>query len=727
MRKILILLVVGILLASGLGISATSAETDTKIEKKQLSFSKPIINQEKEYTTLEIKEANSYLMEQNKPMLPTYTHTFTYPFNTDIKNVECTIKQTKQIEITKQIQPTPEIVSTGLATETRKETSYNINEPYPEKWYEYDIGTGIIDNKRSKIVKVTILPAKYNPTENYIEWAEEVEIKVEYKTTLETTNNDEQYDLIILTPGKYNSQLQPLITHKNNRGLSTKPVTLNEISLGTYFPAEGRDDIEEIKHFIKNAIENWEILNVLIVGGADDFPARETHILMGDSDDEIFVTDLYYADIYDEENNFASWDTNENDIFAEYNWDGETDEMDLYPDVRVGRLATTDSGEVTTVVNKIINYENNEAYAQNWFNNIVVIGGDSAPDENDDPDGIDYDEGEVVNQAVLDIMEGFIPDKIWDSNNRLGGIAPSGTKNINNGINRGCGFVDWSGHGAPTVWTTYPHNVHKQILPSPYPPGVYYNYYHSDLTNGDKLPIVMCGGCSLGNYEKLDDCFAWQYITNPDGGAIATFGASGLGWIYVGKYVTEGLVEGFMVDLYEAYADGAITLGEMWSEAANNYLPSRPGDGDHKTITELHLFGDPTLKIAEESQPPQKPETPSGPASGKVGEEYTYTSSTTDPDDDELYYLFDWGDGTYSSWVGPYNSGDEASATHTWSVKDDNYQIRVKSKDRHGVQSEWSNPLVVSMPKTKMHSTPIFEKIMMFLQEYFPNIIDFLT
>ena len=31
MRKILILLVVGILLASGLGISATSAETDTKI------------------------------------------------------------------------------------------------------------------------------------------------------------------------------------------------------------------------------------------------------------------------------------------------------------------------------------------------------------------------------------------------------------------------------------------------------------------------------------------------------------------------------------------------------------------------------------------------------------------------------------------------------------------------------------------------------------------------
>jgi len=716
MRKILILLVVGILIASGLGIAVTSAETDTKIEKEQLFFSKPAINQEKEYATIEIKEANSYLMEQNKPMLPTYTHTFTYPFNTQIKNIECTVKETKQIEITKQIQPTPEVVSVGLATETRKEqTSYNLNEPYPDKWYEYDIGTGMIDNTRSKIVKIEILPVKYNPQDNYIEWAEEVEIQIEYETLIETTNYDEEYDLIILTPGKYSGGLQPLVNHKNNRGVSTKLVTLNEISLGTYFPAEGRDDIEEIKYFIKNAIENWNSRYVLLIGGEDDFPARETHVYVdyGNGDDELFVTDLYYADIYDEENNFASWDTNENDIFAEYNWDGENDEVDLYPDIHLGRLACTSDTQVTNCVNKIMNYENNKAYTQDFFTNIMVIGGDTSPEDEED-----VNEGEVVNQAVLDVMDGFIPTKCWVSEGTLTTKTP-----INNGFSKGVGFVDFSGHGNPSLWATHPHGESNRWLPL----GSYLNSDASSLNNGDELPIVITGACSVAKYIDKKNCFTWSFVSNPNGGGIAAVGPSSLSWGYTTSYVTQGLGGKMQVELFKAYAeDGALSFGEMWTNAISNYIGTRMDGGDHKTIQQWQPFGDPSLAIGKESLPPEKPETPNGPASGKTGKEYTYTSSTTDPDDDELYYLFDWGNEVYSNWLGPYESGDEVSATHTWTVEDD-YQIRVKSKDQHGVQSEWSDPLVVSMPKTKMHSMPIFEKIMMFLQEYFPNIIDFLT
>ncbi|ENO12045.1 hypothetical protein MBGDC06_00728, partial [Thermoplasmatales archaeon SCGC AB-539-C06] len=36
----------------------------------------------------------------------------------------------------------------------------------------------------------------------------------------------------------------------------------------------------------------------MIVGSASDFPARLTHVDLG-NDNEIFVSDLYYADIYD--------------------------------------------------------------------------------------------------------------------------------------------------------------------------------------------------------------------------------------------------------------------------------------------------------------------------------------------------------------------------------------------------------------------------------------------
>ena len=84
---------------------------------------------------------------------------------------------------------------------------------------------------------------------------------------------------------------------------------------------------------------------------------------------------------------------------------------------------------------------------------------------------------------------------------------------------------------------------------------------------------------------------------------------------------------------------------------------------------------------------------------GKVGEEYVYTSSTTDPDGDQVYYKWYWGDET-SDWIGPYDSGDTAAASHVWDEKGD-YNIKVKAKDVHGEESPWSDPLAISMPRNK--------------------------
>ena len=61
---------------------------------------------------------------------------------------------------------------------------------------------------------------------------------------------------------------------------------------------------------------------------------------------------------------------------------------------------------------------------------------------------------------------------------------------------------------------------------------------------------------------------------------------------------------------------------------------------------------------------PEKPGTPNGPDNGKINIVHTYTASTIDSDGDQLYYLFDWGDGSHSKWVGPLNSGDIAHASH---------------------------------------------------------------
>ena len=113
---------------------------------------------------------------------------------------------------------------------------------------------------------------------------------------------------------------------------------------------------------------------------------------------------------------------------------------------------------------------------------------------------------------------------------------------------------------------------------------------------------------------------------------------------------------------------------------------------------------------------PAKPDAPSGPSSGNTGAEYTYTSNATDPDGDEIYYLFDWGDGTNSGWIGPYNSGQEGSATQIWSEKG-NYEIRVKARDGYGIQSEWSDSLPVTMPRNRISINTFFIRLL----ERFPN------
>jgi len=64
-------------------------------------------------------------------------------------------------------------------------------------------------------------------------------------------SQNEEYDMAVIAPEIFSSSLQPLIEHKNNRGLSTKLVTLGKIYNGTYFPAHGRDNQEKSSILLK--------------------------------------------------------------------------------------------------------------------------------------------------------------------------------------------------------------------------------------------------------------------------------------------------------------------------------------------------------------------------------------------------------------------------------------------------------------------------------------------
>jgi hypothetical protein len=127
--------------------------------------------------------------------------------------------------------------------------------------------------------------------------------------------------------------------------------------------------------------------------------------------------------------------------------------------------------------------------------------------------------------------------------------------------------------------------------------------------------------------------------------------------------------------------------------------------------------------INPNNRPPNKPSKPSGQIKGKIGQNYTYIASATDPEGDQLYYNWSWGDGTYSGWIGPYYNGEFVNESHSWMDKG-NYDIKVKAKDILGMESDWSDPLAIRMPKMYTYNQiiqllmkaleriPFFEKIL---------------
>lgn len=146
------------------------------------------------------------------------------------------------------------------------------------------------------------------------------------------------------------------------------------------------------------------------------------------------------------------------------------------------------------------------------------------------------------------------------------------------------------------------------------------------------------------------------------------------------------------------------------SEDGDNFLYHEGGGGGKSSDVAFILYNI--------NHAPSKPSRPSGPTSGKVGNSYKYSTVAHDSDGNKVKYGWDWdGDKKVDEWTNFYDSGKTIETSHSWDEKGE-YEIRVKAKDEHGVESEWSDPLVVSMPKTISLNACILEK----LSEWFSSI-----
>jgi hypothetical protein len=603
MNKILLLLLVGILIFNGFGATAITRETKAfKYQTKEISvsFSEPIIRETDQYIIIDFNEATSSISDVGKPILPVVTQIFTFPFGSKLVDVEVHFSNVKKISLSKEIQSTSKSSPINtISQESRKNKEiYEYADLYPSDSYKITTGGGIKDDKHVIYLAVHCYPIRYSYIEKSVYYSVGVDIKVNYEEPIIPVLFNDEYDMVIVAPNKFSSALQPLIQHKKNNGVQTIFKTIEDI----YKEYNGRDEAEQIKYFIKDAIEKWNIKYVLLVGSIDIIPIRKTAVcIWGDPywDNEL-PTDLYYADIFDADSGFCSWDSNNNNQFGEYNsYEGAIDFVDLYPDVNIGRLLCTNKWEVKTVINKIIKYET-ETYGKNWFNNLLLMGGDTVPNN-------DIYEGEIVNEQVAQIMPGFNHIKLWTSTNSFNPSL------INQNINAGVGFVCYAGHGFEYGIGTHPPKNENFTN---------YNKFHLyGLTNHFKLPIVFFDCCSVSKLDfVLDDlfnnepfknfriftllpkivkdiklpCFAWCMVKKPLGGAIATIGATRVSFGFVNNSGAQYGVSYLDVCFFKAYESG-IMVSEMLTKAQNDYLNNI--GRDYVTLEMFILLGDPSLRV----------------------------------------------------------------------------------------------------------------------------------
>ncbi len=177
---------------------------------------------------------------------------------------------------------------------------------------------------------------------------------------------------------------------------------------------------------------------------------------------------------------------------------------DDYPDIFIGRYSAQSANDVETQVTRTIDYEKNPS-GTDWFHKATGIASDQGAGIGHDGGEIDYEHMEIIRQDLLGFTYTLV-DHIYDPG--------ASSYAVSEALNDGRSFVNYTGHGSTTSWTTSNFGT----------------YHINNLTNDNELPFVVSVGCVNGNFTGTSVCFAetWLRATNAGvaTGAIATYMSS---------------------------------------------------------------------------------------------------------------------------------------------------------------------------------------------------------
>ncbi|MBD3335503.1 MAG: hypothetical protein GF355_08300, partial [Candidatus Eisenbacteria bacterium] len=161
-----------------------------------------------------------------------------------------------------------------------------------------------------------------------------------------TLDPDDAYKYIIVSGDPWVGELDPLVAFETERGHKAGVFSRSWI-LANY--SGGVDDQDDIRNFIIDAYQTWDIDYVLLVGDARDdngIPHRGLYssTQYGSTDSNI-PADMYYGCLD------GTWNDD-----GDNRW-GEPNEADLYFEVGVGRACASNTAAVQNFITKTIRYQ----------------------------------------------------------------------------------------------------------------------------------------------------------------------------------------------------------------------------------------------------------------------------------------------------------------------------------------------------------------------------------
>ncbi|MEA2104899.1 MAG: C25 family cysteine peptidase [Candidatus Cloacimonadota bacterium] len=366
----------------------------------------------------------------------------------------------------------------------------------------------------------------------------------------------EDHLYVIITSDELVADFQPLADWRKRKGFSAKIVSTSFI----YANYEGVDDAEKVRNFIIDAYASWGTLWVLLGGDTEVMPFRQAFAFdceYGSYEDNYLPCDLYFSDLD------GSWNANGNDIYGEI-----ADNIDMYPDVFVGRASVENSMEATAFVEKILTYEKNPPanFSTEMLFLAMVLWNDPYTDSS-------------VNKNYIDEM--FVPqsfdpiEKLYQS---LGNETP---ENVMNALNAGQNFINHSGHaGWHALSIGNYHNIDREDMDA--------------LTNAPAFSNLYSIGCWPAAFDY--DCVAEHFLNNPNGGGIAFFGNSRYGWGSPGNPFF-GYSDRFDQEFYHQIFDQNIILaGNTLGALKTKFIPLAQAENVYRWCEyEINLLGDPAM------------------------------------------------------------------------------------------------------------------------------------